>query len=187
MERPIIPRTTSSMKMEVEDGTIRLVIDTTRLAYLPQESCYGNHRLAPDFSDKTTGLACPPCSVQAGRWLLDILFRDTPCLLNFGSCFAGSRGRAAHYLEPPRSCPAKRFSRWRFLTGLFIFEEGSRKMRRRGLTNTLIIKDIQIHCGDQNGTRIAFIRTVCPLKIEKNRTEAKPGAKCFREPRRIFQ
>jgi len=66
---PIIPRTTASMKMEVEDGTIRLVIDTTRLAYLPQESCYGNHRLAPDFSDQTAGPAA---------WLLDILFKDAP-------------------------------------------------------------------------------------------------------------
>jgi len=55
--------------MEVEDGTIRLVIDTTRLAYLPQESCYGNHRLAPDFSDQTAGPAA---------WLLDILFKDAP-------------------------------------------------------------------------------------------------------------
>ena len=64
---PIIPRTTASMKMEVEDGTIRLVIDTTRLAYLLQESCYGNHRLAPDFSDQTAGPAA---------WLLDILFKD---------------------------------------------------------------------------------------------------------------
>ena len=53
--------------MEVEDGTIRLVIDTTRLAYLLQESCYGNHRLAPDFSDQTAGPAA---------WLLDILFKD---------------------------------------------------------------------------------------------------------------
>ena len=67
MERSIIPRTTSSMKMEVDDGTIRLVIDTTRLAYLLQECCYGNHRLAPDFSDQTAGPAA---------WLLDILFKD---------------------------------------------------------------------------------------------------------------
>ncbi len=55
--------------MEVEDGTIRLVIDTTRLAYLLQESCYGNHRLAPDFSDQTAGLVLG---------LLDILFKDAP-------------------------------------------------------------------------------------------------------------
>jgi len=35
-ERPIIPRTTPNMKMGIgmENGTIRLVIDTTRLAYL---------------------------------------------------------------------------------------------------------------------------------------------------------
>src|ERR1700675_1465211 len=32
-----------ALKMEVEDGTIRLVIDTTRLAYLLHESCYCNH------------------------------------------------------------------------------------------------------------------------------------------------
>lgn len=60
-------------------------------------------------------------------------------------------------------------------------------MRMRGSTNTLIIKDIQIQCGDHNGTRIAFIRTICPLKIVRNRTEAKSGAKWLREPRRIFQ
>ena len=57
------------MKMEVEDGTIRLVIDTTRLAYLLQESCYGNHRLASEFSDQTVGPAA---------WLLDILFKEPP-------------------------------------------------------------------------------------------------------------
>ena len=66
-ERPIIPRTTSSMKMGIENGTIRLVIDTTRLAYLLQESCYGNYRLASEFSDQTVGPAA---------WLLDILFKD---------------------------------------------------------------------------------------------------------------
>jgi hypothetical protein len=143
------------MKMEIEDGTIRPVIGTTKLAYLLHESCYCNHRLAPDFRDKPAGL---------GAWLLDVLFK-----------------------EPPRSRPARRLSRRRFLMGLFIFEEGSRKMRRRGSTNALIIKDIQIQCGGHNGTRIAFIRTICPLKIVRNRTEAKSGAKWLREPRRIFQ
>ena len=64
---PIIPRATSSMKMGMENRTIRLVIDTTRLAYLLHESCYCNHRLAPDFRDQTAG--------PAAR-LLDILFKD---------------------------------------------------------------------------------------------------------------
>jgi hypothetical protein len=64
---PIIPRTTSSMKMGIANGTIRLVIDTTRLAYLLHESCCRNHRLAPDFRDQTAGPAA---------WLLDILFKD---------------------------------------------------------------------------------------------------------------
>jgi hypothetical protein len=55
------------MGIGMENGTIRLVIDTTRLAYLLHESCYCNHRLAPDFRDQTAGLTA---------WLLDILFKD---------------------------------------------------------------------------------------------------------------
>jgi hypothetical protein len=70
---------------------------------------------------------------------------------------------------------------------LFIFEEGARKRRRRASTNALIIKDIQIQCEDHDGTRIAFLRPVCSLKIVRNRTEAKSGAKRPREPLRIFQ
>jgi hypothetical protein len=69
---------------------------------------------------------------------------------------------------------------------LFIFEEGARKRRRRASTNALIIKDIQIRHEDYNGTRIAFLRPVCPLKIVRNRTEAKSGAKWSSEPLRIF-
>jgi hypothetical protein len=61
--------------------------------------------------------------------------------------------------------------------GLFIFEEGTRKRGRRASTNASIIKDIQIQCEDHNGTRIAFLRLVCPLKIVRNHTEEKPGAK----------
>jgi hypothetical protein len=45
--------------------------------------------------------------------------------------------------------------------GLFIFENGSRKKKRRGSPNTLIINDIKIDCEDHNGTRIAFLRGVC--------------------------
>jgi hypothetical protein len=37
MEGPIIPRTTTSMKVGVTNRTIRLVTDTTKLAYLPDE------------------------------------------------------------------------------------------------------------------------------------------------------
>jgi hypothetical protein len=53
-------------------------------------------------------------------------------------------------------------------------------MRRRGSTNALLFKDIQTQCEDHNGTRIAFIRTICPLKIVRIRTEAKSGAKWSR-------
>jgi hypothetical protein len=60
---------------------------------------------------------------------------------------------------------------------LFIFEEGARKRGRRASTNASIIKDIQIQCEDHNGTRIAIIRLVCPLKIVRNHTEAKPSVK----------
>jgi hypothetical protein len=55
VERPIIPRTASSMKIGILNGIIRLVIDTTRLVYLLHESCHCNHPLAPDFRDKTAG------------------------------------------------------------------------------------------------------------------------------------
>jgi hypothetical protein len=34
VERPIIPRTASSMEMGMKNGTIRIVIDTTTLKYV---------------------------------------------------------------------------------------------------------------------------------------------------------
>jgi hypothetical protein len=57
------------MKIGMENGIIRFVIDTTRLAYLLHENGYCNHRLAQDFHNQTAGFAV---------WLLDILFRDAP-------------------------------------------------------------------------------------------------------------
>ena len=44
------------MKVGIENGTIRLVIDTTKLAYLLHESCYCNHRLVLVSRDQTFGL-----------------------------------------------------------------------------------------------------------------------------------
>lgn len=137
------------------------------------------HRLAPDFRDKTAGFA-----VWFARHPVQGCL---PCLLTLVPASRVPTVGPPIYLELPRSRSARRLSRRRFLTGLFIFEEGSRKMRRRGSTNALLFKDIQTQCEDYNGTRIAFIRTICPLKIVRNRTEAKSGAKWLREPLRIFQ
>ena len=152
-ERPIILRATPSMKMEIANGSIRIVIDTTTLACLFHESGYCNHRLAPDSRDQTAGLAA---------WFARIQFRVPPCPFNPGSCFVGPRRKDQPIcLESPRSRSKKRLSRRRFLTGLFIFEKGSRKRRRRGSPNTLITKDIHIHGEDHSGTRIALLRPVC--------------------------
>lgn len=97
----------------------------------------------------------------------------SPCLSNHGSCSVGShRKDQAICLESPRSRFKRRRSQRRFLTGLFIFEKGSRKRRRRGSANTLIIKDIQIRREDHNGTRIAFLRPVC-LPSRSRETERK--------------
>jgi hypothetical protein len=75
----------------------------------------------------------------------------------------------------------------RFLAGLFIFEEEAMKRGRSLSTNTLIIKDVQIHSEAHDGTRIAILRPVCPLKIMRNHTEAKSGAKWPGEPLFIFR
>jgi hypothetical protein len=64
-ERPIIPRATSSRKMGIANGTIGSS-STQPHSVLLHESCYCNHRLAPDLSD------------QHSAWLFDILCKDAP-------------------------------------------------------------------------------------------------------------
>ena len=59
--------------------------------------------------------------------------------------------------------------------------------RRRVSTNTLIIKDVQVQSEANDGTRIALLRPVCPLKIMRNHTEAKSGAMSPGEPLCIFR
>ena len=124
-----------------------------QLASLLRESCYCN-------------LPCSPRSLRLdGRtcaWLLDILHRNPSMPAQLWFWFREPHRK--HQLicpESSRSFFERRLSRRRFLTGLFIFEKWSRKMRRRSSPNTLIIKDIQIHCEDYDGTRIAFLRRVC--------------------------
>jgi hypothetical protein len=116
VEGPIISLTTSSMKVGIENGTIRLVIDTTKLAYLLHESCYRNYRISTVFQRS---------DIRACSWLLEVLLRETCCLLNSDSCCAGLRRKDQPIcVESSRSRSERRLSLRRFLTSLFIFEEG---------------------------------------------------------------